>query len=70
METWSARPYSVVPDDEMLMALFPDYLPKAIAGMEAPAKTDCATRFRNTASSRLRRDGGQLPRPRRLRRGR
>jgi hypothetical protein len=45
----------------MLMALFPDYLPKAIAGMEAPAKTDCATRFRNTASSRLRRDGGQLP---------
>ena len=52
-ETWSARPYHVVPNDEMLMALFPDYLPKAIAGMEAPAKTDCATRFRNTASSGL-----------------
>ena len=37
----------------MLMALLQDYLPKAIAGMEALAKTDCATGFRNTASSRL-----------------
>ncbi len=37
----------------MLMALPPDYLPKAIAGMEALAKTDCATRFRNTVSSRM-----------------
>jgi len=44
-------------DDEMLMALPPDYLPKAIAGMEAVAKTDCATRFRNTASSRMRAPG-------------
>jgi hypothetical protein len=29
----------------MLMALPPDYLPKAIAGLEALAKTECATRF-------------------------
>ena len=29
----------------MLMARPPDYLPKAIAGMEALAKTECATRF-------------------------
>ncbi len=29
----------------MLMALPPDHLPKAIAGMEALAKTDCATPF-------------------------
>jgi len=41
-------------DEEVLMALPPDYLPKAIAGMEAVAKTDGATRFRNTASRRMR----------------
>ena len=37
----------------MLMGLPQDYLPKAIAGMEALAKTACATRFCNTASSRM-----------------
>jgi hypothetical protein len=52
-KTWPARPYGGVLDNEMLMALPPNYLPKAITGMEALAKTDCATRFRNAASSRM-----------------
>jgi uncharacterized protein (DUF169 family) len=32
------RRYGGVLDDEMLMAIPPDYLPKAIAGMEALSK--------------------------------
>src|SRR5947208_2003980 len=35
---FAERRYGGVLDDEMLMALPPDYLPKAIAGMEALAK--------------------------------
>jgi len=35
---YAERRYGGVPDDEMLMALPPQYLPKAIAGMEALAK--------------------------------
>jgi len=49
---FAERRYGGVLDDEMLMALPPDYLPKAIAGMERSPRTGCATRSRNTASSR------------------
>ena len=35
---FAERRYGGVLDDEMLMALPPEYLPKAIAGMEALAK--------------------------------
>ena len=35
---FAERRYGGVLDDEMLMALPPDYLPKAIAGMEALSK--------------------------------
>ena len=47
----------------MLMALPPDHLPKAIAGMEALAKTDCSTRFRNRACSRMYAPGWRPPIP-------
>ena len=39
---FAERRYGGVLDDEMLMALPPDYLPKAIAGMEALAKNGLA----------------------------
>jgi hypothetical protein len=42
--------YGGVPDEEMLMALSPAHLAKAITGMKALAKTACAIRLRPTAS--------------------
>ena len=49
---FAERRYGGVLDDEMLMALPPDDIPKAIAGMRRLQKTACATPFRNTASNR------------------
>jgi uncharacterized protein (DUF169 family) len=50
---FAERRYGGVLDDEMLMALPPDDIAKAITGMEALARTACAIPFRNTASSRM-----------------
>ena len=65
---FAERRYGGVLDDEMLMALPPDYLPKAIAGMEALGEERLALSvpaIRHPAG-RPRRHGGQLSRTQRL----
>jgi hypothetical protein len=52
MPCFAERRYGGVLDDEMLMALPPDEIPKAIAGMEALSKNGLRYRFPQTASSR------------------